>query len=112
MIFSTIGSVAQGVQQPFEISIITELESRRGSILYCNVFPNPTNNSLTLIIEENTNNKLSYQLYNLNGILLESNRNIESNSNISTLKYKETVLILKVLINNIEIKTFKIIKKS
>ncbi len=110
--FANTGSAAQGVQQPFEISILTESETIKESIFICNVFPNPTTNALTLIIKGNPTDFFSYQLYNLNGILLESDQNIKHKSNLSLLKYKDSVFILKVVINDIEIRTYKIIKKS
>ncbi len=36
------GSVAQGVQQPFEISIVTGIEEAKGINLSVSAYPNPT----------------------------------------------------------------------
>ena len=46
----TNGSVAQGVQQPYEISAVIGIEEFNGINLYVSVYPNPTSDYLTLSI--------------------------------------------------------------
>ena len=46
----TNGSVAQGVQQAFEISVVTSIEEAQGITLLA--YPNPTTDYLTLFIGE------------------------------------------------------------
>jgi len=79
----TNGSVAQGVQQPFEISVVTGIEEAKGINLSVSAYPNPTTDYLTLSIDNSvkTNHdlsQLSYQLYDMNGKLLQS-ENITGN---------------------------------
>lgn len=58
----TNGSLAKGVQQPYEIS--TTVDINETSInLEMHVYPNPTTNYLTLDTDDNAN--LSYQLYDM-----------------------------------------------
>lgn len=38
----TNGTIAQGVQQPYEISVVTAIETAREISLECTVYPNPT----------------------------------------------------------------------
>ena len=64
------GSVAQGVQQPFEISVITGLEEAQGINLSVRAYPNPTTDYLTLSISEFDISNLLYQLYDMQGKLL------------------------------------------
>jgi hypothetical protein len=107
----TTGSVAQGVQQPYEISVITGLEESFGIILNCSTYPNPTTDNVTLKVENYKTENLTYQLYDINGILLE-NKKIESiETNISMGKLIPSIYFLKVAVNNKDAKTFKIIKK-
>ena len=103
----TNGSMAQGVQQPYEIS--TTVGINETSInLALSVYPNPTTNYLTLKVEDNSN--LSYQLYDLQGKLIE-NRNIVDNSTIVKMEgLPKATYFLKVTKNNKSVKTFKIIK--
>lgn len=60
----TNGSVAQGVQQPYEISVTTGINETAIN-LDMNIYPNPTTNYLTLKTEDNAN--LSYRLYGMQG---------------------------------------------
>ena len=46
--FGTYGSVSEGVQQPFEISVLSGVEDITGIDLYYSVYPNPTIGKLTL----------------------------------------------------------------
>jgi len=103
----TNGSVAQGVQQPYEIS--TTVGINETSInLEMSVYPNPTTNYLTLKVEDNSN--LSYQLYDLQGKVIE-NKKINSNSiNISLEEKPTAAYFLNVINNNQIVKTFKVIK--
>ena len=47
----TNGSVAQGVQQPYEISVITGIEEAKGISLNCSAYPNPTIEFITLKVD-------------------------------------------------------------
>lgn len=107
------GSVAQGVQQPFEISVVTGLEEAKEINLMVSAYPNPTTDFLNLKVDASTTlsiQSLSYQLYDMNCRLLETKK-LEGNqtsivmSNLVTATY-----FLKVIEGNKEVKTFKIIK--
>ena len=104
------GSVAQGVQQPFEISVITGFEEIIGIKLVFIAYPNPTTDFLTLKVENYDNTNLSYQLFDLNGKLLE-NKKLEGNeTTISMKNLVPATYFLKVNQGVNEVKTFKIIK--
>ena len=68
------GSVAQGVQQPYEISVVTAIEEAKGINLSVTAYPNPVTDYLTLSIDEFEISNLSYQLYDMNGKLLQSEK--------------------------------------
>jgi hypothetical protein len=106
----TSGSVVQGVQQPFEISIITGIEPAEGITLVCSVYPNPASDFLTLKIENYDKKSLSYKLFDANGKLLESVKVTGNETIISMANLLSALYILKVLDNQNEIKIFKIIK--
>ena len=62
------GSVAQGVQQPYEISIVTGLEEAKGITLQCSVYPNPAKDKCTVEYEIEKNSKnVQLQILNMNG---------------------------------------------
>jgi len=102
------GSVAQGVQQPYEISIITGL-LETDIKLNLSAYPNPTTNYLMLQID-NYDKALSYQLYDIGGKLLESNTVVANSTTIKMEQMPTGTYLLKVIQNNKEVKTFKIIK--
>lgn len=106
-------SVAQGVQQPFEISVVTEVEKTKEIELLISAYPNPTSNHLTLNIEIPDRvdfRSLSYQLFGLNGTLLETNK-INSEQTIIEMKNRvAATYFLSVTEGNKALKTFKIIK--
>lgn len=108
--YSLTGSAAQGVQQPYEISIIKGFEETYAINLLISVYPNPITYFITLKIENWNNEKLFYQLYNLSGKLLENNKVTDSETIISMKKLLPATYLLKVTDNNKTVKTFKIIK--
>jgi len=105
------GTVAQGVQQPYEISVVTAVENTEGITLEYKVYPNPTRGLITLTIKPYNNENLNYRLYDLNGILLQDKK-VESEENeISMQNLLSAIYFLKVIKDNKEVKVFKIIKR-
>ena len=103
----TNGSVAQGVQQPFEISVVTGIEQTAIN-LAISAYPNPTTDFLLLKVESEKLKDLSYQLYDLNGKLLQ-NKKIEGNeTSIVMSNLVPATYFVKVTEGNKEVKTFKI----
>jgi hypothetical protein len=105
------GSVAQGVQQPFEISVVTAIEEGKEINLNCKVYPNPATYFLVLKVENLNKKNLSYQLYDSDGKLLELRKVESDETTISMENFKPSIYLLKVIQNNKDIKSFKIIKK-
>ncbi|MCF8297624.1 MAG: T9SS type A sorting domain-containing protein [Saprospiraceae bacterium] len=110
----TNGSVAQGVQQPFEISEVIGLEEAKGISLKCTAFPNPTTEFLTLKVDASSAlniQSLNYQLYDISGKLLESKKLTSNEITISMANFVTATYFLKVCDKGKELKIFKIIKK-
>ena len=110
---TTSGTITQGVQQPFEIFVATALEQAKDISLQLQVFPNPVNDYLKLSVVPTATisiQSLSYQLYDVNGKLVQNN-NVESNeTNIMMSGFTSGTYLLKVNQGNTSFKTFKIIK--
>jgi hypothetical protein len=102
------GSVSQGVQQPYEVSIV--LGAENSSISLVQAYPNPTQNNLTLNVGNNEISNLTFQLIDVNGRLIENKKISNSIEVIDMEKLQAAVYFLKVARNNKEIKNFKIIK--
>ena len=71
----TNGSVAQGVQQPYEISVTTGINETAINLVM-NVYPNPTTNYLTLKVESEQIESLTYQLIDLQGKVIENKKGV------------------------------------
>ena len=106
----TYGSVAQGVQQPFEISVITTVEKAKDISLEIVVYPNPASDFVKLKIKNYEVENLRYQLYDINSSLLQDNKIVGNETNIIMSNLLPATYFLKVTDNNKPIKTFKIIK--
>ena len=111
------GSVAQGVQQPYEISIVPGMD-KQSMKLELTAYPNPTTNYLTLNVGNaelstlglSKVEGLNFQLYDISGKLIESRKIISSTETIGMENLPRATYFLKVSNNNNEVKTFKIIK--
>ncbi|MHA8082290.1 T9SS type A sorting domain-containing protein [Aquirufa sp. A-Brett2-15D] len=105
----TYGLVAQGVQQPYAISIVLGIEDNSINLDFT-AYPNPTINFLTLNVGNAELSTLSFQLYDLRGILIESRKIVSSTETISMENLPSAMYFLRVTNNNKDVKTFKIIK--
>jgi hypothetical protein len=106
----TDGSVAHGVQQPYEISIVVGIEEASGIDLILKAYPNPTKDLLKLKVENFNLDDLTYYLFSMNGNLLESKKIIDRETSIQMSKYLRGTYILKIISKTNEVKTFSIIK--
>lgn len=106
----TNGSVAQGVQQPFEISVVTAIEEASGINLTVSAYPNPTTDYLTLEVKELELSNLYFQLYDMQGKLLQRNKITGIQTSIVMSNLAPATYYVKVVRENKEEKTFKIIK--
>ena len=102
------GSVAQGVEQAYEISSVGIKETALNISL--SVFPNPTSDFLTLKVQDYNNEALSYNLLDEQGksVLNEQITNQDTQVAMSTLA--RGIYFINVLQANKKIQTFKIIK--
>ena len=106
------GSVAQGVQQPFEIWVIT---GTNNSTINLNIsaYPNPTYNYLSLKVDDSGKlniQSMSYQLFDVHGKLLRDNELTTCQTQIDMSGLIPSTYFLKVMKNKKLIKTFKLIK--
>ena len=104
------GTITQGLQQPFEI-LVTSVTNNPGINLSAIVYPNPTTNFLSLKIENSKLDNVSYQLYDELGQLLTEKRIDANETKIELSQFSSAIYFLKVVSNNQELKSFKIIKK-
>jgi hypothetical protein len=105
------GSVAQGVQHPYEISVVTGIEEAKTINLIVKAYPNPAVNYLILEVKDTKDLNLNFCLYDVQGKLLEKATITGIEIEISMINYMSGNYFVKVFSENKELKTFKIAKK-
>ena len=110
---STAGSLNEGVQQPFEIFILSGIEEKRIGLSYqVSVYPNPASTLLILNIENYKSSNLAYEMSDMLGKMI-SRKQVEGTETI--IRMDELALgnyLISVVDNNQIVKTFKIIKNQ
>ena len=101
------GTASEGVQQAYEIYKVGVTELALGGSI--NVYPNPTNDRLTLKTK-NLNKNLSYELYDSQGKLKQECASFSDGHTLSMTEFVNAVYYLNIFSDNQPIQTFKIIK--
>ena len=104
----TTGSVAQGVEQAYEISSVGIKETALNISL--SVFPNPTSDFLTLKVEDYNNEALSYNLIDEQGKLILSEQITNQETQVAMSTLARGSYFINIVQTNKKIQTFKIIK--
>jgi len=107
----TGGSVAQGVQQAYAISEVSGIEEAKEISLSVSAYPNPTTDYLSLEVKEFELSDLSFQLYDMQGQLLQKENITDIQTNVDMSNLTIETYFLKVIQANKEVKSFKIIKQ-
>ena len=108
------GTVAQGVQQPFEISVVVGIHET-GINLSISAYPNPTKENLILLVSNTGQSNydlthFSYRLCDIQGKVLQNVKITDEQTNIVMHNLAPAVYFVNVLDGNKKVKTFKIIK--
>jgi hypothetical protein len=103
------GSIIQGVQQPFEISVISSFSDLNINLNY-SVYPNPTRGIITLSIEKPYCIGLKYQLISLTGERLEEKIIEATNTEIDLSGFAPATYLLRICRGQALVKLFKIVK--
>jgi hypothetical protein len=105
------GSVAQGVQQAFEI--YTSGINEPSPNIKLSFYPNPTSDFVLLEVVSDSNQKLTYQLLDANGKKVDNNFIATKQTLIPLEKLENGTYFLNVSIDlKKQLQTFKIIKHS
>jgi hypothetical protein len=105
------GSVIQGVQQPYEISVVTGEKEADGIILDFRLYPNPASDMIMLKVANYPIDNLKYNLYDINGTLVGNGKVDSEQTSIPLARLPVSTYMLKLIDNQKQIKIFKIIKK-
>ena len=104
----TTGSVAQGVEQAYEIYSVGIKETTLNISL--SVFPNPTSDFLTLKVEDYNNETLNFDLLDEQGKLILSEQITNQETQVAMSTLARGSYFINIVQTNKQIQTFKIIK--
>lgn len=103
-------SVAQGVQHPLEIQMLSDsVFLSENSIV--SVYPNPTSENIFLEISDHFLDNFTYSLWDIKGEELSKGVIRDSKTTITIKNFANGIYFLKVTQQNVSNKVFKIIKK-
>jgi hypothetical protein len=103
------GSVIQGIQQPYEISVVTGIENKEINLGFL-VYPNPATEFLVLKVDGFENMNLSCWLYDIGGTLVLNKKVTTGETQINVQSLSAGTYFLKVTSGSKELKVFKVIK--
>lgn len=106
-ISESTGNMNQGVQQPYEIYLITGIQENASPISA--VFPNPTNGLLTIQLKE-VNQPVTIQLLDLTGRIIISSSLNSIETSIDLSNYASGEYLLTITDEDAILNTLKIIK--
>ncbi len=103
------GSVAEDVQQPYEISVVTAVVDAEGIDLVVSAYPKPVTDYLILRVDLCEHEGIIYQLFDANGRMIKIGEAVDPETIIDMTGLSSAIYILKVVDRSEEIKTFRII---
>lgn len=109
---ATAGSVEQGVQQAYSISVISALPNTEGIRVSCAAYPNPTSDYLTLSLAGFKSDNLRFDLFDNNGRVVKQANIAKEETKIEMSDLVSSNYFLKITSGDTIVKTFTIIKQN
>lgn len=106
---NTSGLESQGIQQPFEIYLITN-SIKDQSIYDISLYPNPTTDQIFLETKSSQDQIIQIQLYNMEGKLILNNEINDEKAKIDFSNYTSGQYLIKIKNSNNKTQSFNIIK--
>lgn len=106
----TSGQINEGVQQPYEIYDVTDVQSAISEVISLSAFPNPTSDYLTLRIESDYIEGLDCTMYNISGKEIMQQQIGSSETSIDMQSLPPATYFVRVTKGKNEVKTFKVVK--
>lgn len=105
------GSITEGVQQPYEIIVISGIEDKDINLSFA-IFPNPTADFVVLSVQNANTAYMTYGIYDIEGKLIEKQDVNDSRTTIAMRDLANGIYFIKVLRKSSEVKLFKVIKNN
>jgi len=106
----TGGTVTEGLQHAYEIFSVTGIENTEISLIHVSAYPNPVIDNLRLRVEKENIKDFSFQVYDIQGKLLQFKKLDGLETQIDMSNYSPSTYFLIVISGNQSVKEFTIIK--
>lgn len=106
----TNGFVAHGVQQPYEISVVTDVNAENVQVINLSILPNPVTDALILSVGISLNATCKAFLYDINGRSIGNYEILQNETILDFSNLVPAVYFLHISVSGNLVKTFKIIK--
>ncbi len=103
------GTITQGIQQPYELFIVTEVNEKNLE-LDVSAYPNPILDQLFIFIENEEIKNMSYTINDVCGNLIVEEKILNQNTSVFMNDFVNGVYFIKIFKNSAIAKTFKLIK--
>ena len=101
-------SISEGLQQPLEVSVLSIDEALFSGLI--SVYPIPTSNYITLKISDFDIDQLTYEVIDLRGKVLMTNKINTNETKIDLYKLEQSIYLLNIKKQGKLIRTTKILK--
>lgn len=104
-------SLAEGVQHPYEILVVSVIDNIPSQLLNLNAFPNPFDSYLVLSVDAELISNLRFDLFDSGGRLIHKGKVSSIETRIEVNGLFSGVYFLRVFQYEKELKTFKVVKR-
>jgi len=104
------GSISEGIQQVYEISVISQIKDKQTNNIEIYAYPNPANDYIIIDIKDYKDEDYSFEICDINGKILFKNVINSTKTKAFIDETISSIYFIKILQNKTEIKTFKILK--
>jgi len=113
LFFVNTDEIQHGVQQSYEISLLTGTEQYSLKCISFSIYPNPTSSFINIIIERNSDEIFCFQLVDLRGSIMFTNKIVNKTTKLDINSLHNGIYFLKIInTKSSTIKTYKIIKNE
>ena len=107
----TGGVMTEGVQQPYEITVVTTGIDQPSNSLSAVAFPNPTSGTVELQISSSTgSDQFTYELFDISGNSIKQGSITGNTARINMASLSGGIYFLRVVSSDKAVKTFRIVK--
>jgi hypothetical protein len=104
------GNTNEGLQQPYELFVVSTSLSEKDKTTVINVFPNPAIHSVIIELKNVDPKTHAYQLTDVNGKLISENKLNDQKTTVDVSELSSGIYFINISNNSSKLNTYKLIK--